>query len=230
MDRRERIELALLLAFWCLPGICVAQSRVPEACFQYQREITAQAHNLWGIDNPPTAILAAQVQQESSCNPTARSPFASGLTQFTPGTAADMAKRYPTELGPADPLNVQWALAAQALYMRDLTLSAQGDTYCDTWAFGLSSYNGGLGWLRRDQAMARKVGRDPVIWFDSVEITPDPRRAERFIRENRGYPQRILLKLTPIYAKAGYGVGVVCRVHWFGNVVSGVVTTAPQGE
>lgn len=230
MDWRAWRDLILLLAFWCLPALSAAQSSVPERCRQYQRAITAQAQTLWGIDNPPIAILAAQVQQESGCNPMAKSPFAAGLTQFTPGTAADMAKRYPTELGAADPHNVGWAIAAQALYMRDLTQSTPGQTTCDTWAFGLSSYNGGLGWLRRDQGRARLAKRDPSVWFDSVEITPDKRRAPQFIKENRGYPQRILLKLTPIYAAAGYGVGIVCRVHWFGNVVSGVRSTASQGR
>lgn len=229
LDRQSRIGLGLLLFLWLIPAACTAQGQVPERCRQYQRAITTQANSLWGINDPPTAILAAQVQQESACNPMARSPFANGLTQFTPGTAADMAKRYPTELGAADPFNPQWALAAQALYMRDLTAAAPGLTTCDTWAFGLSAYNGGLGWLRRDQRAAVAAGRDPAVWFDSVEVTPDRRRAPQFIRENRGYPSRILLKLTPIYAKAGYGIGIVCRVHWFGDVSAGVSSTAPQG-
>lgn len=227
IQRASRLFLLVLIAFWTLIaligyGIAHAGS-VPEACRPYQREITKQAHNAFGIVRPPIANLAAQMQQESSCNPKAKSPFAAGLTQFTPGTASDMAKRYPTELGAADPLNPQWAIAAQALYMRDMTLSAPGTTECDTWGFGLSAYNGGAGWLARDRAVcARTPGCDIDRWFGHVADTPDKRRAPQFIAENRSYPQRILLTLVPNYAAADYpGATLFCGVQ------AGVSTTAP---
>jgi hypothetical protein len=140
------------------------------------------------------------------------------LAQFMPSTAVDMARLYPTELGAADPTNPRWALKAQALYMRDLTRASPGRTECDTWAFALSSYNGGNGWLRRDQAVCRAdVIRAnmcvPCVadrWFGNVELHPDPRRSKASINENRGYPRVILLGITPMYVDAGYGRGVVC--------------------
>lgn len=204
--------VAYALFYLLLGALVTAGAAVPEHCRQYQRAITAQAHNTFGLD-APVSTLAAQVQQESGCNPTARSPYAAGLTQFTPVTAADMAKRYPTQLGPADPLNPGWAIAAQALYMRDLTRAAPGRTECDTWAFGLSAYNGGLSWLQRDQRAARAGRVAPDVWFGNVEMAPDTRRAAWAIRENRDYPRRILLSLTPIYMAGGYGRGVACEVR-----------------
>lgn len=206
------IAAAILIA-------ATATAQVPERCRAYQRQITAQAHNTFGL-SAPVATLAAQIQQESSCRPAAVSRVgASGLAQFMPATAQDMAARYPQALGPADPTSPGWAIAAQAMYMRDLTRSTPGKTECDTWAFGLAAYNGGLGWVRRDQAVCRAQVQPMADhcapcsadrWFGNVELTPDPRRAPANVRENRGYPIRILLTLTPRYVKAGYGRGVTC--------------------
>lgn len=205
------IAAAILLA-------ATATAQVPERCRVYQRQITTEAHTVFGL-SAPVATLAAQIHQESGCRATAISPVgAQGLAQFMPSTAKDMARLYPTQLGPADPTNPAWAIKAQARYMRDLTRSTQGRTECDTWAFGLSAYNGGLGWVRRDQAVCRGVAIsddrcgpcDPAQWFGHVAMTPDPRRAPANIRENRGYPKRILFDLSPRYVTAGYGRGVIC--------------------
>lgn len=195
-----------------------ATAQVPERCRAYQRQITTEAHTVFGL-SAPVATLAAQIHQESGCRATAISPVgAQGLAQFMPSTAKDMARLYPSQLGPADPTNPAWAIKAQARYMRDLTRSTQGRTECDTWAFGLAAYNGGLGWVRRDQAACRGVAIsddrcgpcDPAQWFGHVAMTPDPRRAPANIRENRGYPKRILFDLSPRYVTAGYGRGVIC--------------------
>lgn len=198
------VTLALIAA--------TATSQVPERCRVYQRAITAHAHNTFGLD-APVATLAAQIQQESSCKATAISRVgASGLAQFMPATAKDMAARYPQALGAADPNNPAWAIAAQAIYMRDLTRASRGATECDTWAFGLAAYNGGLGWVRRDQAVCLRIeGCDKARWFGHVEAHADPRRALTNIAENRGYPVRILRTLTPRYVASGYGRGVACN-------------------
>lgn len=201
--------LAVFAFLAVLGWLVTADAAVPERCRTWQRQITAEAHSAFGLQ-APVSTLAAQVQQESSCNPTARSAYASGLAQFTPATAQDMAARYPTELGPADPTNPRWALAAQARYMRDLVRQTPGASECDTWAFALSAYNGGLGWLQRDQRAARAAGVPADVWFGAVELTPDARRAAWAVAENRGYPRRILLLLTPSYVGAGYGRGVAC--------------------
>lgn len=190
-------------------------AQVPPACRQFQRLVTSEAHNVLGLD-APVPILAAQIQQESSCNPSARSAYAYGLTQFTPGTAGDMAARYKV-LRPADPGNPRWAVMAQVRYMGDLLSQFVGRTECDSWAFALSSYNGGAGWARRDQrlCLAQPVEADCNIcivdrWFGNVELYSS--RSHAAFIENRGYPRRILLQLAPRYARAGYGRSVQCSL------------------
>ena len=66
--RSSRLFLVALLAFWTLVGLAAYglahAGSVPEACRAYQREITIQAHNAFGIVDPPIAVLAAQMQQQ----------------------------------------------------------------------------------------------------------------------------------------------------------------------
>lgn len=186
------------------PGV-----KVPERARQYQRQLTAEAHTVFGLQ-APIATLAAQLHQESGWAWNVSSNVgAQGLAQFMPGTAADLARQYPTELGPADPNNPAWAIKAQTRYMRDLARAAPGRTECDTWAFALSSYNGGLGWLRRDQAVARAKGLPADTWFGAVEVTADTRRAPANVKQNRDYPRRILLLIAPTYA-GDWGRAVTC--------------------
>lgn len=208
--------IVAIVVIWIL-GICAdvcVRAAVPEACYQYQKELIKQVNTVFG-PNAPVASFAAQIQQESGCRPTAVSPVgAEGLTQFMPETARDLAARYPTELGPADPLNWRWAIAAQVRYMHDI-VPRPWSTPCDWFAAKLSAYNGGEGWLQRDQnrcrATPKPVGAcvpcNPLVWWDNVEITPDPRRAAQYVAENRGYPRRILYALEPSYVAAGWGDG-----------------------
>lgn len=187
----------------------------PQLARQYEREIRTSAYRVFGL-NAPVAVLAAQLHQESSWNPQARSWVgAQGLAQFMPATGRDMAQRYPGECAPYNPLDPSWAIRCQHRYMRELLDSlkprtARGFTPCSAWAFGLSAYNGGLGWVQRDRTAATAAGRDPDVWFAHVEVTPDRRRAPQFIKENRGYPQRILTVLQPRYVKHWNLRGITC--------------------
>lgn len=200
-----RAVLAVLLM---LLGIC-AQAQVPSTCAQYQATVTREVQRQIS-PAAPVAVFAAQIQQESSCNAVAKSYVgAQGLTQFMPTTAQWIAT-LDSSLMPANPLDPTWAIQAQVTYMHWLLKRNPGVTACDAYAFALSSYNGGEGWLRRDQQVAKASGKNPRIWFGHVEVTPDRRRNAAAIKENRGYPQRILLLLTPRYVAAGWGAGVTC--------------------
>lgn len=209
MLRRILAALACIVA----DAPCIAQPlvRIPERCYQFQRHLIAEAHETLGL-NAPVSVLGAQIMQESACKPDARSHVgASGLTQFMPATARWMAELYPRELGPADPLNPKWAISAQVRYMRDILRRNPASSECDSWAFALSGYNGGEGWLRRDQAVCSKLPLcDRGRWFGHVADTPDLRRSPAARRENRGYPHRILLTLAPAYDAAGWGRSVAC--------------------
>ena len=70
----------------------------------------------------------------------------------------------------------------------------------------LSAYNGGLGWVWRDQKLAAAQGADSARWFDQVERYNAGRHAAAF-RENRGYPRLILRTFEPRYVAAGWGQG-----------------------
>lgn len=180
---------------------CASANYIPRDAYRYQRDLIRTAHAFWGLD-APIAAFAGQVHQESAWNERARSPFAAGLTQFTPGTAADMGRLFPKELGQVNVYNPQWALRAMVLYMKMLYQRNPGASDCDTLAFAQSCYNGGERWLRRDQAVARARGSDPGRWFGHVELY-NSGRAIHFFAENRGYPRNILLRWQPLYASWG---------------------------
>lgn len=184
-----------------------------ERCNAYRVELTRSARQTFG-PAAPVADLAAQVHQESACDPNARSRVgALGLTQFMPLTATDMAARFPSVCAPANPRSPRWALRCRDRYMKSLLeANDHAQTESDQWAFALSAYNGGDTWRKRDQQMCRAA---PIIcepcnprrWWGHVEFTPDPRRAEWAVRENRGYPSRIMCVLAPRYESWGRSVG-----------------------
>jgi soluble lytic murein transglycosylase-like protein len=126
--------------------------------------------------------------------------MALGLSQFTPGTAAWIAKVYPAQLGEAAPLDPAWAIRALVYYDHRLynqVPSFQAGT--ERWAAALSAYNGGLGWVLRDVKSA--TGCNTTMWFGCVEDVVDARLPSN-LKQNRDYPQRILKLYKPMYDAA----------------------------
>lgn len=195
--------LAALLAMTA----AAAAVEPPRAALPYRATLTREAHFVWGL-NAPLPLFAAQIHQESAWQPRARSAYAAGLAQFTPDTADWMARRYP-ELGGADVYNPQWAMRALLRYDHWLYQQLDGADDCEHWAFVLSAYNGGLGWVQRDRRKAGQLGLQPRRWFGSVE-TVNAGRAGWAFKENRSYPRGILLQLQPRYL--GWGPAIVCEV------------------
>lgn len=203
-------------------GLCVllspakADVRIPALGFQLEQTLHDELENVWGLDaNHYVALSAAQIHQESHWRPKAASKYAEGLTQFTPSTYKWIADKFPDELWPADPWDPYWSIRAMTIYDHwihqriDNTASA-----CDAWAMTLSGYNGGLEWVKRDRNLCRladhtddncHIGR----WFGHVERFSG--RAQWAFKENRGYPRRILLKLTPAYLNAGFDGQDLCE-------------------
>lgn len=198
------LGLALLVAS-CQPAY--AADAIPHAAEQHRRTLVRAAHAEWGL-HAPIATFAAQVHQESLWRVNARSPVgAQGLAQFMPATAAWMGELYPRSLGPAQPYNPGWALRAMVAFDLWLYEQNQANSECERWAFVLSGYNGGNGWVNRDRRLASAKGADQLAWFDSVERHNAGRSAANF-RENRHYPRAILLRWEPLYVAAGWGLGV----------------------
>lgn len=182
---------------------CFAQ--IPVAALAHRRVLIANARAVWGL-TAPVAVVAAQIHQESGWRVDAKSKYASGLAQFTPDTAKWISGVYP-ELMSNQPLSPAWALQAVVRYDDFLWNRIQGTTPCDHWAFVLSAYNGGEGWVRRDQALAQTSGADASRWWGHVEHFSN--RAGWAFHENREYPKRILLLLQPRYLT--WGPGVDCQ-------------------
>lgn len=179
---------------------------VPESSAFYRAKVERAAAEYFGLD-APSARIAAQLHQESLWRPDARSKYAVGISQFTPGTAAWLPSVCP-ELGQFDPWDAGQAIRGAACYDAWLHQRVGGATACDRWAFTLSAYNGGLGWVQRDKDRASATGADPLRWFGHVDAHSP--RAAWAIRENRHYVDRILLRLEPAYIRAGWPGVAVC--------------------
>ncbi len=203
--------MALVLSLF---GITAAQAQnaLPKNSYQYRAIVIKEGRHYWG-PNANIAVFAAQFHQESGWNNAAKSAVgAKGLGQFMPGTGTDVHARY-ADLRDLPMYSPLWSI--RALYLYDLQLyqsikpyKATGMRQCSHYAMMLSAYNGGLGWLIRDRLLTVKQGKNPDIWWDNVDkYSP---RAAWAIKENRDYPNRILLKHLPLYLANGYPGENVC--------------------
>jgi soluble lytic murein transglycosylase-like protein len=198
-----KIVLALVLALMLVPVLALAD--ISREAQRHQRELTRNARAVWGM-SAPVAVFAAQIHQESRWHADAQSTVgAQGVAQFMPQTAMWISGAY--KLGEPQPYNTGWALRALVTYDRYLWQRVTAASPCDRMAMTLSAYNGGLGWVYRDQELAAKKGADRSRWFGSIEKFNAGRSADNFA-QNRDYPQVILLKWQPIYV--GWGGNISC--------------------
>lgn len=210
--QHRRLPMAIALAvvqtvivLLMLPASLACAQTVPAAALKHRSELTRAARSVWGLD-APVATFAAQIHQESAWRSDAVSSVgAKGLTQFMPATAKWIAGVFPEALGPADPFNPTWAMAAMVRY--DLWLYERTPVrygLCDRTWVALRAYNGGLGhW----QAEARATGLQAPTRHQVDAACGKARRAALHCRENLGYPERILTRLEPVYEAAGWGSG-----------------------
>lgn len=180
--------------------------RIPTVSYLYGFKLQRAVVDQFG-SNDALARVAAQIHQESVWDAKAKSKYAQGMAQFTPDTAQWLQGVCP-EIGAADPWDPNWSMRAAVCYDHWLYARAGGKTECDRWAFTLSSYNGGLEWLRRDQQRASASGADPARWFSNVELYSARSAAAR--AENRNYVRVILRTLEPAYIDAGWPGEAVC--------------------
>ena len=183
-----------------------ATVRVPTASATYRLQVERASAEYFGLSASP-ARLAAQLHQESGWRDDAQSAYAIGLAQFTPATAQWLPEVCP-ELGEFDPWDAAQSIRAAACYDAWLLNQMTGASACDRWAFALSAYNGGAGWVRRDRRRASASGADQHRWFGHVEA--HSARASWAFAENRAYVRRILLVLEPAYVLDGWSGEAVC--------------------
>ena len=183
-----------------------ARAAIPAAANKHKADLTRAARYEFGL-NAPVSLLAAQIHVESRWNERAVSPVgAQGLAQFMPATASWLPQVAP-HTGEPLPFNPGWALRAMCAYDSYLLQRiTKAPKLYDRWAFVLSGYNGGLGWVNRDRKLALASGYDPARYWGHTENVNAGRRVSAF-RENREYPRRIF-NVQHAYQAAGWGPGV----------------------
>ena len=184
-------------------AVLAEAAAIPRDCLKYRRELVGNARQIFGL-NAPVSTFAAQMRQESSCNPAARSAYAEGLTQFTPDTVNWIGGMFP-ELAAREPLNPTWAIRAMVRYDKYLVDRANGQTDCDNMWFALWGYNGGEGWVRRDKKLALAKGANPRRYESVAPFNAG--RAPAMFAENRHYPIAIVRRWQPMFVDAGWGNG-----------------------
>lgn len=178
---------------------------IPVEAQRHRSTLIRSARMEWGL-SAPVATLAAQVQVESRWRDGQVSPVgAQGLAQFMPATTRWFGGLRP-DLGRADAWNPGWALRALCAYDRWLYERVRGNTACDRVAKALGGYNGGLGWVYKDEALAARLGLDPGSWDAVASVNAG--RAQAAKRENVQYIERNRA-LEPLYAAWGPGCAVL---------------------
>lgn len=211
----KALLLSLLLGILTLASPVLANAQtLPKNSYQYKAMVIAEGRRVWGPD-ANIALFAAQFHQESMWNNQAKSYVgARGLGQFMPATGAEVHERYP-ELKTLPIYSPLWSIRALYLYDRQLYVAIKPLKKpvihpCSRYAMMLSAYNGGLGWLNRDRKLTIAAGKNPDIWWGSVELYS--KRAGWAIKENRDYPIKIMLRHQKLYLGHGYPGVNVCQV------------------
>jgi len=211
-ERRAFVALVIALAVCTAlalifsPRAARAES-IPPMANAYRSTFVRSVRVVAGLD-ADAALFAAQVHQESRWDTNAVSPVgARGLAQFMPQTARWLNTLHPENAGAGPIFSPSWSMRALVDYDLWLFARVSAATEGDRWAKALSAYNGGLGWVYKDEKAAKAQGLDSARWWGHVEAV-NGGRAVQFFRENRGYPRRIMRVLMPIYVAAGWGRGV----------------------
>jgi hypothetical protein len=208
MNRVLSVLTVVIVLFLIVASATAADLRgdqIPSRAYQYRKILRAEILHQWGLHLPADAIAigAGTIHQESAWRPTAQSPYAKGLTQFTDATWKDMIQIEPSIADLGDVWSPQAAIRALAVYHRRLWSSFPTVADEDArWAFVLSGYNGGLGWVRKDQTLTKSQGGNPQLWWATQNgIESHSQRAPWATKENRGYVRNILNRWRLLYAR-----------------------------
>lgn len=197
----------LIMLFFGANAAQAQTVQVPDVDARIRLLVEQAAADEWGVDASP-ARLAAQLHQESSWNPKARSSVgAEGLAQIMPTTGKWLAQQFP-QIGTYDPWDAAWSARAAAVYDHWLLQRNQGAGSCSSWAFAFSAYNGGETLLHKEQVLAAQHGKDSKRWFGNTANYSA--RTQANWQQNRDYVHRILIVLEPAYIKAGWSGTAVC--------------------
>lgn len=192
------IRVVMLLLLLALTATW-AWGEIPPQANSFRRQYIQIMRMEIGLD-APIATLAGQIAQESMFNCRVSSPVgAQGCAQFMPKTAnwiGDIDSR----LKGGDVFSPAWAFRAQAVYMEWLFNKVKADSDCQRWAFAMSAYNGGLGYVYKRQKLSSRPG---TCFGFTCKINPGILAANQ--KENEEYPVRIEFKWAPQFNDAGWG-------------------------
>ncbi|WP_374351673.1 transglycosylase SLT domain-containing protein [Chitinimonas sp.] len=201
-------RIPVLAVILCLIGIPTLSrgSGLPEASYRYRSMLVRESHAVWGLD-APVADFAAQLHQESRWRVQALSPVgAKGLGQAMPATARWLATIDP-QLAPVRITSPGWDIRALVVYDHWLWARTNAANDCEHMAKVMRAYNGGLGWLYKDERKARAQGINVAYNFGQLDQVNAGRNQSAFT-QNTEYPRLILRKFEPQYIAAGFGRGV----------------------
>jgi membrane-bound lytic murein transglycosylase F len=135
------------------------------------------AQDLTGID---WRLLAALAYQESHWDPLATSPTGvRGMMMLTEDTA--------DHLRVTNRLDAQESIRAGARYLAELVEQVPASAkHPDRLWLALSAYNLGMGHFRGARAIAKRMKRDPDIWYDMKQVLPQLARPEIYARLKSG--------------------------------------------
>jgi len=181
---------------------------IPAEAWRWHDTIQRELRRSFG-DHRYASLFGAKIHAESRWNCGAVSPVgAEGCAQWMPSSSAWAAESFASALGEADAFDPHWAVPAAIRYDAWHYRRLDGPP-CHLEAKMQSAYNGGLGWVRRDERIcASQPGCNPDLWFGHVENW-SARSAAAF-KENRRYVASIINEHQPLYLAAGYGGEHVC--------------------
>ena len=135
------------------------------------------AQDLSGID---WRLLAALAYQESHWNPLATSPTGvRGMMMLTEDTADHL--RVKNRLDPHE------SIRAGARYLAQLVEQLPDSAkHPDRLWLALSAYNLGMGHFRGARAIAKRMKRDPDVWYEMKQVLPQLARPEIYARLKSG--------------------------------------------
>lgn len=185
MDRDIRNAVtalaALLIAAVALCFADDAGAQVPRGYALYGERCAAIQMSVWG----PywSSMMLAQIHQESTWRPDVCSPYACGLTQFTPQTEAEMERRLGVSGSIMDPAH---ACLLQAHLMLALAREAgpRFDGWLAEWHATLRTYNGSPRNFWREWELAGRPTN--TVAMEGVCV-----RRRAHCEENWSYPWKI---------------------------------------
>ena len=136
---------------------------------------------------------AALTEQESNWNPLAKSPYATGLRQFTKRTGQWAGRTICRDIGPYKAYNERWQMLCGIRYVEHLIKNNHFGSYCMNRLIAEQEYNGGA-WVLWEIEKAGVVDLRKAREQCGTKLKNGRKRHIANCKENYEYPIRISKK------------------------------------